>query len=388
MYRSQFMQQAEAIGTIKFFPPLGTSFTVGTQEWLKTGLAKDKTNYAEAGNTSSCQVVGVPSTIGSPYDVRASAFNGTGTVICVTSTQVLRVSTDYGATWSAVNPSLTGCSGIAYNGTKWVIVGNNATNIYIKSSTDGVTWSNLATLSYSPANAAQNSASVCWDSVNSRFVLVLCGTSTTESSAYSADGISWTKVNLSTALITGTSSIASYNGVVLAGCSDGTIQKTTNGGTSWSTAPGSGSNCSNIVVANSKFWRIASASSIASSTNGTSWTTSTTVPELGFGVANLNYQCLASDGTTLFFNANASKHVGYTADGTSFYYKSAKWATGTGACIACSGTDKVFATNGSSDPGLYIANIKGSDYIGTSTTYYNLGTTYQAGYLVGYMRIR
>lgn len=394
MYRSQFMQQADPVGTIKFFPPMGTGFTVGEKEWLKTGLAKDKTNYSEAAATLTTQVVGIygdkHATSGNP-EIQSSATNGSGIVIAINNSTNVNISTDYGATWASASTSVVSPSGVYYNGTTWILVGNNAGNIYVQTSTNPASsWTALQTITYSPGNATPGTASVCWDSVNSKFIIVIAGSSVTDASLHSPTGASgsWTKVNLAAALNNRTS-IAAYNGTVIACCwGSGAIQKTTNGGTSWSSGVSIGVNASNIVVAGGKFFRIVSTSSIASTTDGTTWTTSTTVPETGFAVDN--WQTLVSDGTTLFFNANQAKYIGYSTDGITFTVKSANWTANYGTSIACMGVDKIFCVDngGASSKTLRSVNVNTCDYVGTSTTFYNIGTTYQNGYLVGYVRIK
>lgn len=395
MYRSQFMPQVDPVGTIKFFPPMGTGFTVGEKEWLKTGLAKDKTNYSEAAATLTTQVVGIYGdkhvTSGNP-EIQSSATDGAGTIITINNNTNVRISTDYGVTWAntaAVSVSTPTC--IAYNGTTWIIVGNTAGNTQIQTSTNPASsWTALQTITYSPGNATADTASVCWDSVNSKFIIVMAGTSATEASLYSSTGASgsWTKVSLASAL-NGRTSIAAYNGTVIAGgYGNGVTQKSTNGGTSWTAGNSGGANHSNIVVASGKFFRIASTTSLVYTTDNTTWTTSTTVPETGFAVGN--WQTLVSDGTTLFFNANQAKYIGYTTDGVTFTVKPTAWAANYGTSIACMGVNKIFCVDngGASSKTLRSVNVNTCDYVGTSTTFYNIGTTYQNGYLVGYVRIK
>lgn len=393
MYRSQFMPQADPVGTIKFFTPTSTSFMQGDREWLKTGFAKDKTNYTEAAATPPCQVVGI---YGDKYisssapEIAACATDGNGTIIIAAGTGTLRMSTDYGVTWGATaTVGVPAVTGIAYTGTTWIIVGNAASTIYIQTSTNpSSAWNALQSISYAPGNASADTASVCWDSVNSKYVVVFSSAAATEASLYSSTGAagSWTKVNLANAL-SGKTSIAAYNGVVIAGCfSNGTGQRSTNAGTSWSFVNTNG--FGNIVVASGKFFRLVSASSIVYSSDATTWTTSTSVPDVGFAY-NTN-MTLASDGTTVFFCANQAKYIGYTTDGITFTVKPAAWGANYGITIASMGVNKIFCVDngGVISKTLRSVNVNTCDYVGTSTTFYNLGTTYQNGYLIGYVRIK
>lgn len=394
MYRSQFMPQVDPVGTIKFFPPMGTGFTVGEKEWLKTGFAKDKTNYSEAAATLATQVVGIygnAHTSSSNPETLSSATNGAGTIIAIHGySSDVRISTDYGATWSTTAVSVLSPTCIAYNGTTWIIVGNTAGSTYIQTSTNPASsWTALQTITYSPGNATADTASVCWDSVNSKFIIVMAANTGGEAALYSSTGASgsWTKVTFASAL-NGRTSIAAYNGTVIAGgYGNGVTQKSTNGGAGWTAGNSGITNGSNIVAASGKFFRSTS-TSLLYTTDNTTWTTSTTVPETGFSTGN--YQTLASDGTTVFFNANQAKYIGYTTDGVTFTVKPANWAANYGTSIACMGVNKIFCVDngGTVSKTLRSVNVDTCDYVGTSTTFYNIGTTYQNGYLVGYVRIK
>ena len=392
MYRSQFMPQADAIGSVKFFPFMGSvMITPDGQEWLKTGLAKDKINYPVAAATPSCQVVGnaAPTYIGG--DILSSATNGTGTIVIVPTSgggTNLWVSTNYGATWATVAHNLgQTAKSVAYNGTTWVVVANTAVNLVVSTSTNPASTWTLAgnVLSIQGGGAAADTASICWDSTNSRFIAVTAGGSATNAAGYSSNGTSWTGVNLSSAL-GGTTSIAVNGGTILACCYSGSVvNKSVNGGTSWTTAANSGTNYSNIVAASGKFFRTSSTTAIYYTTDGVAWT-SGALSEAGVNT-NTDKQTLVSDGTTVFFNSGASKIVGSTTDGVSFVYKGANFNQGGGTSIACGGTNKIFCY-GASTTNMYTQNYNTCDYVGSVTSIYHSNTTYSYQQLVAYIRIK
>lgn len=392
MYRSQFMPQADAIGTVKFFPLMGSvMITPDGQEWLKTGLAKDKINYPVAAATPSCQVVGNAAPTYTGGDIVSSATNGTGTIVIVPTSgggTNLWVSTNYGATWATVAHNLgQTAKSVAYNGTTWVVVANTAANLVVSTSTNPASTWTLAgnVLAIQGGGAAADTASVCWDNTNSRFIAVTAGGTATNAAAYSSNGTSWTGVNLSTGL-TGTTSIAVNGGIILACCYSGSVvNKSVNGGTSWTTAASSGTNYSNIVAASGKFFRTTSASFIYYTTDGVAWTTGY-ISEAGVG-SGTDKQILVSDGTTVFFNSAATKIVGSTTDGVSFVYKGANFNQSLGTSIACGGTNKIFCY-GASTTNMYTQNFNTCDYVGSVTSIYHSNTSYGFQQLVAYIRIK
>lgn len=393
MYRSQFMPQADAIGSVKFFPLMGSvMITPDGQEWLKTGLAKDKTNYPIASATPSCQVVGNAAPTYTGGDILSSATNGTGTIVIVPTTgggTNLWVSTNYGATWTTVAHNLgQAAKSVAFNGTTWVVVANTEANLVVSTSTNPASTWTLAgnVLAIQGGSATAYTASICWDSTNSRFVAVTAGGSVTNAAGYSSNGTSWTGVNLSSTL-GGTTSIAVNGGTILACCySTGVVNKSVNGGTSWTAAANSGTNYSNIVAASGKFFRAYSSISFYYTTDGTTWTAGG-LPEAGASSSTSN-QTLVSDGTTVFFNSGALKIVGSTTDGISFVYKGANFnQTAGGTSIACGGTNKIFCY-GISTTNMYTQNFNTCDYVGSVTSIYHSNVSYDHRQLVAYIRIK
>lgn len=391
-YITRFMPQADVIGTVKFFPLMGSvMITPDGQEWLKTGLAKDKTNYPIASATPSCQVIGNAAPTYTGGDIVSSATNGTGTIVIVPTTNAnvnLYVSTNYGATWATVAHNLGQVAkSVAFNGTTWVVVANTSSNLVVSTSTNPASTWTLAgnVLSIQGGGATTDTASVCWDNTNSRFIAVTAGGSTTNAAAYSSNGVSWTGVNLSSVLSSATS-IAVNGGTILACCyGSSVVNKSVNGGTSWTTAASSGTSYSNIVAASGKFFRTSSTTAIYYTTDGVAWT-SGTLSEAGVN-SNADKQILVSDGTTIFFNASASRFIGSTTDGVSFVYKGANFNQNTGSSIACGGTNKIFCY-GASTTNMYTQNYNTCDYVGSVTSIYHSNVAYSYQQLVAYIRIK
>lgn len=387
MYRSQFLPQADAVGSIRFFPPLGSNYiTPDGQEWLKTGLAKDKTNYPVAALTHSCQVVGNSASTYTGGDIVASATNGTGIIVVVplgAGTNVW-VSSNYGATWATVAHNLpVTATGVAYNGTTWVLVGNNASSLYVSTSTaPTTTWTNAGAVASS--SATSETASVCWDGTNSKWLAIASGNST-NAAAYSSNGTTWTAVNLSTGLV-GRTSIATSGGTTLAGCyGSGIIQKSTNG-TSWTNATSTGTYAGNIVNASGKFFRVVSTTQLTYSTDGSTWTNYAPT-DVTFAVSGGNQQVICSDGTTLYALSSGSKYILTTTDGVNFKIKGANWNNNYGTSIASGGVNKIFAY-GASTTNLYSTNMDSCDYVGTPVTSYQHAITYSNSMLIAYLRIK
>lgn len=392
MYRSQFMPQADVVGSIRFFPPLGTNYiTPDGQEWLKTGLAKDKTNYPVAALTQACQVVGNPAPTYAGGDIAASATNGAGIIVVVPSTGAgtnVWVSTDYGATWSVVAHNLpVTATGIAYNGTTWVIVGNNASSLYVSTSTaPTTTWTSAgAVASIMGGGASTDTASVCWDGTNAKWLAIAAGSSTSNAAAYSSNGTAWTAVNIAAAL-SGRTSIATSGGTTLAGCySSGVIQKSTNG-TSWTNATSTETNAGNIVNASGKFFRVVSQIHLTYSTDGSTWKNYAPT-DVTFAISDGSRQVICSDGATMYALGAGSKYILTTTDGISFKIKGVNWNLGYGTSIASGGVNKVFAY-GASTTNIYTVNMNSCDYVGTSVTSYQHAVTYSNSMLIAYMRIK
>lgn len=390
-YITQFLPQADIIGTVKFFPHVGTSVvTQDGQEWLKTGKAKDKTNYPIAAITPSCQIIGIATSGYSGGDIRASATNGTGTIVVVptSNTSNVYVTTNYGASWTAVAHNLgTTPSGVAYNGTTWVVVGNSTSNLIVSTSTNPTTtWTLVGNvLSIQGGGASADTASVCWDSTSSRFIAVTAGGSLTNASGYSANGVTWTGVNLTSALA-GTTFIASTGGITLAcGYSGTAVNKTVNGGTSWTSATNTVTNYGNLVAASGKFFRPTTFdTTMVYTVDGTTWVTSS-VPDSSISI-NVDKQVLVSDGTTLFFNT-PSRYIGSTTDGVTFACKGLNVSNNYGTSLAIGGVNKLFGYAASSNH-FYSQNMSNCDLVGTAYSFYSAGGTYSPSSMAGYIRIK
>jgi len=390
MYRSQFLPQPDAIGSVRFFPYVGTTIiTPDGQEWLKTGLAKAKTNYPIAAIAPTCQLVGDPASSYTGGEILSSATNGTGTIVIVptsgSGTNVW-VSTNYGATWATVAHNLAAvATSVAYNGTTWVVVANSASNLIASTSTSPASTWTLAgnVLAIQAGGATANTASICWDAANSKFIAVTSGGSATAAAGYSTNGTAWSTANLSSPL-SGQTYIATTSGTTLACCAAAPVTNKSTTATSWSLGTATSSNNSNIVSASGKFFR-GTPSGITYTSDGTTWTT-TALSEAGI-VTPSSAQKLTSDGTTVFFVPTSSKSIGSTIDGSTVTYKGAIFNQNYGTSIACGGTNKIFCY-GASTTNMYTQNMNTCDYVGSAYTCYHNSEAYGNTQLVGYIRIK
>jgi hypothetical protein len=139
------------VGSDQFRQEAGTSITDADGYWLRGGLFATAASYPEAAALEHCKVTGLAATNSSTIIHRQSADNGAGTIVVTASTglsgsQVL-VSTDNGATWTAVTTSLAVLpTGVVWNGSRFIIAGNDGTNFYTRWSTNGTTWNAGGTL--------------------------------------------------------------------------------------------------------------------------------------------------------------------------------------------------------------------------------------------------
>ena len=143
-------------------------------------------------------------------EARAFCWNGSiwvaGGVAAGGATTCLAYSTD-GITWTNSSSTVFGaagsgaCYGIAWNGVRFVAVGQGTVNT-IAYSTDGITWTGAGNTIFS-----SNGWCIAWNGL----MFVAGGTGTTNTLAYSSDGITWTGAG-KTAL-TGNGVGVAWNGI-------------------------------------------------------------------------------------------------------------------------------------------------------------------------------
>lgn len=390
MYRSQFLPQADFVGAMRFFPESGNSITFQDgSEWLKTGLVKNKTGYNIASITPSLQVLGIASTGTVPTGITDWAHNGSGTIVVVTGSDAtnVHVSTDYGVTWSAVAHNLTvAACGVAYNGTTWIVVGNDATTFKISSSTAPTTTWTPRTSPTAFSGGTSNTASAAWDVTAGKFVVV-AGGGTANFAAYSANGTTgWTAVNLATSLGANPVSVRASGSGAFVAVSQGTntTQKSSDGIT-W-TNGGTNIAGSRLTYALGGFIRVYSSINgyvYKSTDGGTTWSTisSTNTGEGGFGSG---FTPISGDATTLMVIGKMPSTWMISSDGVNL---SQKWTRGAGYPIYLGGNKAI------DSDGYYTPDITGCDYIGTSKLIYTgssmaVGGNITTSSAVGYVKIK
>jgi len=163
---SQVLGGNEPIGVDKFFADSGTSITEESGAfWLRSGLAATAASYPRAAALEHCKISGIAATNATSMTVRQVADNGAGVIVAAfvgaTGSQVL-VSTDDGLTYAVVNSGLSAVpTGVIYNGTRFIVVGNDGSNIYTRYSTDGTSWSAGGTQAQS--GGTSGTAKIAWN---------------------------------------------------------------------------------------------------------------------------------------------------------------------------------------------------------------------------------
>lgn len=391
MYRSQFLPQADFVGSMRLFPESGNSITFQDgSEWLKTGLVKNKTGYNIASITPSLQVLGIASTGTVPTNIIDWAHNGSGTIVAVTGSDVtnVHVSTDYGVTWSAVAHNLTvAACGVAYNGTTWIVVGNDATTFKISSSTAPTTTWTLRTSPTAFSGGTANTASAAWDTTASKFVVV-AGGGTANFAAYSANGTTgWTAVNLATSLgATYVSVKASGSGAFVAVSQSSNVTQKSSDGITWTNGGTTGTSLSRLTYALGGFIRVYSSTNghvYKSTDGGASWTLLAST-NTGTGGFSTGFIPISGDATTLMVLGAVSNTWMISSDGVSFIQK---WHRSAGYPIYL-GSNKAI-----SSLGYYTPDITSVDYIGTGKLIYTGSSSSGGGNIVdssavGYVKIK
>jgi len=145
-YVSQVLGGGEPIGSDRFFAESGTSITEeGGAFWLRSGLAATAASYPRAAQLEHCKISGIAATNATSMTILQVADNGAGVIVATYSgagSGLVLASTDSGANYAVVNTGMSAIpTGVVFNGTRFIIVGNSSSDIYTRFSTDGTTWS-------------------------------------------------------------------------------------------------------------------------------------------------------------------------------------------------------------------------------------------------------
>jgi hypothetical protein len=123
---------------------------------------------------------------GNAYITSSAGIVATRLIAVGTGTNTIAYSDD-GITWTGLGSTIFSGNDVAWNGTRWVAVGQGTTNT-IAYSSDGITWTGLGITVFSDFGYGIASNKTSWVAVGSG----------TNSIAYSNDGLIWTGVTLKT----------------------------------------------------------------------------------------------------------------------------------------------------------------------------------------------
>jgi len=220
---SQVLGGNEPIGVDKFFADSGTSITEESGAfWLRSGLAATAASYPRAAALEHCKISGIAATNATSMTVRQVADNGAGVIVATytgAGANVL-VSTDDGLTYSVVASGHPhNVTGVIYNGTRFIIVGNSGSEIVTRYSTNGTSWSAGGTQSQS--GGTSGTAKIAW---NGSLAYGLVDGSTGAGTAFTTtDGVTLTaRVS---------PSVASWSALIAGGSTFLLVQPTTSAAT-------------------------------------------------------------------------------------------------------------------------------------------------------------
>ncbi len=142
---SSISGSAFPVGSDFFHAESGSSVTDSSGFKLRSGLYSSAASYPAAAELEHCKISGIQAVNSTSMLHIQSADNGAGIVVATFTTassgQVL-VSTDGGANFSIVATGLSVApSGVVWNGSRFIIAGNDNTNFYSRYSLNGASWS-------------------------------------------------------------------------------------------------------------------------------------------------------------------------------------------------------------------------------------------------------
>ena len=131
----------------------GSAVTLGDGSvWLKYGVLARAALYPEAAALEHLRAHGFSNTAYTvPSGFRAVATDGLGTfVVADLHITNVQVSTDYGQTWAGVAHGLgVNATDVMWDGTQFIVVGNDTTNLSRSTSPTGAVWTNTVTVGFS-----------------------------------------------------------------------------------------------------------------------------------------------------------------------------------------------------------------------------------------------
>lgn len=397
MYRSQFMPQADAIGTLRFFPEAGSTIVDGgNAEWFRTGMAKVTTGYSTAASLENLKVSGLTGALGASVTIVSIATDGNGVfVACQQAGTSLYISTNGGLTWQTANSNLAGsfnAVSVAFGGDKFVCVGNSPSAI-------SYSYATVANIVSSPTTAwTQNTQTTIGggsgtaDSVKiayggGKFVAIARSSGTTGAIGYSTTGTNFTAANTSQTLANASWPVYSASKWLI-GSTNGTAGTTSTDGITWSNATlpvaisGSFTGSGTTFLINARY----------TSTNGSSWTDRGFFPGFtGYPVSTTFQNSAVHDGTRFILGCVGAPAIWWSTEGVDWKLR---WlsATPTTSHIVCAANNKLLVVpTVAGSTCYYSTNFNVADYIGTGKTIWTGAqgvVTISTESSIGYVRIK
>lgn len=397
MYRSQFMPQADAIGTLRFFPESGTTIVdSGNGEWLRTGLAKTTSGYPTASALENLKVSGLVGAFGASIVVVSIATDGNGVfVACQNASTSLYISTNGGLTWQTANSNLAGsfnAVSVAFGGGKFVCVGNSASAISYSYATAAnivssptTAWTQVSQTTIGGGTGTANSVKIAYG--GGKFVAIAGSSGTTGAIGYSTTGTSFTAANTSQALTNASWPVYSASKWLI-GSTNGTTGTTSTDGITWSNATlpvninGSFTGSASTFLVNARY----------TSTDGSTWVDRGIFPGFsGYPLSTSFQNSAVYDGTRFIIGTTGLPAVWWSTDGIDWKLR---WlsTTPTTSHIVCAANNKLLVVPTVAGSACYYStNFTVADYVGTGKTMWSGAqgvVSINSESSIGYVRIK
>jgi hypothetical protein len=277
------------------------SYSVEPTTWTPTSLDVSTINGIAIGRDTAVAAVAP-----NPVDPSGNYL--------VTMTNQVRYSTDSGSNWTSTGQSYAGAGfgGIAYNGSLWILVGQNVPNAIFYSA-DGITWSNATTpATFGSYNKVAYGNGRWIATGNAEFKVIT-----------SMNGTTWTALNAAATINFGFNVV--YGGGIWLLLAGGTgnpnvVQYSTDGLT-WYRSATASQNFTGVATDaawNGNRWVMTGngSSYVMYSDDGITWTESSSAQAVILGVSGGSTNSVATNGTTwvVSFDKGASAGLIYSTD--------------------------------------------------------------------------
>ena len=358
--------------------------------WLRTGVLAQAASYPLAAQREHLRAhsFGSISPGGSGAGtVRRVATDGAGRyMIADGDTAYVRMSSDYGATWSNVAHGMaTAATDVAYAGGTWLVVSNTTAQLYANDSTNGTSFIGAYTIGTSGGSQFQaDSAQIAHS--GTLFYVAIGGSDTANNAWSSPTAASGTWTNRSVSATFGTSGFGLGAGggkALISITGTPTMHRCTDGGSFASTtAPSSPATAARPAYIAGAFIVFFSSSSYFYTTDSVAFAQYSSPTGCAIG-----YQW-ALTGGRLVYLATSNSGISYTADGLTWDYQSTSISAG-GALsdgFAMDTQTMIYQPSGSATGYRAASSIASSNYVGRSMSTYASGNQQSNPFL--YYRIK